>query len=113
MGHSDCIFCQIINHKLPSEVVFESDVLLAIKDINPIAPVHILIIPKQHIPSILEADNPGLLADIQLLAATLARQLHLDAHGFRVVNNCGEWGGQTVSHLHYHLLGGKILGSMG
>jgi histidine triad (HIT) family protein len=111
---NDCLFCKIINGEIPSEKVYEDREILAFKDINPLAPVHILIIPKKHIDGAdaLEADNAELAGKLILLAKNLAFQLRLEK-GWRVVTNVGEDGGQTVRHLHFHLLGGAKLGKMG
>lgn len=108
----DCIFCKIANKEFPTEFVYETEDLVAFKDISPQAPVHILIIPKKHISSLLEADesNVDIFGKIQLAAAKIARKLGIAQEGFRLVSNCGEHGGQTVHHLHYHLLGGKFMG---
>ncbi|MGI6452990.1 MAG: histidine triad nucleotide-binding protein [Syntrophomonadaceae bacterium] len=107
----DCIFCKIINKEIPSTIVFENDRILAIKDINPAAPVHILLIPKNHIDSLdsVSDQDIDLLGNIQVAAAQLAKELDISNQGYRLVNNCGEWGGQTVSHIHYHLIGGRKL----
>ncbi len=112
MTVSDCLFCRIAGKEIPSRIIFEDDTLVATEDINPAAPVHILIIPKEHVTSldqITESDQ-SLLGHIQLTASALARQLNLADNGYRLVNNCGEWGGQEVMHLHYHLLGGRPMG---
>ena len=95
----DCIFCKIVSGEIPSEKVYESDKVIAFKDINPMAPVHILIIPKEHIGGVdeLNESNAGIVKDIML------------DNGWRIVSNVGEDGGQTVRHLHFHLLGGKKL----
>jgi histidine triad (HIT) family protein len=108
----DCLFCKIVNQEIPAEIVFEDDNILAIKDINPAAPVHLLIIPKIHIPSLNEVSNENveILGLVQLLASRLAHDLGISEQGYRLVNNCGEWGGQAIFHLHYHLLGGKQMG---
>lgn len=106
----DCIFCKIISGEIPSEKVFESDKVIAFKDINPMAPVHILIIPKEHIEGAdkLDESNVSVAKDIMLVAKHLAKSFNLD-NGWRLVSNVGEDGGQTVRHLHFHLLGGKKL----
>jgi len=108
----DCLFCKIVKKEIPAKVVFEDETLIAIEDINPAAPVHVLIMPKDHIASLAEIkkDDETLLGNIQIVAAHLARELKLNDQGYRLVNNCGEWGGQTVMHLHYHLLGGRHFG---
>lgn len=109
---SDCVFCKILNKELPSEVVFEDDQVLAIKDINPLAPVHLLLISKKHIASLNEAlpEDEGLMGHILMLAQKLAREFGIAESGYRVVTNIGEEGGQAVKHLHFHVLGGKMLG---
>ncbi|KUG04301.1 hit family hydrolase [hydrocarbon metagenome] len=106
---NDCIFCKIIAGEIPSKIVFQDDLLIAIEDINPTAPVHILIIPREHIVSLNEVNHSQseILAHIQIKAAVIAREMNIDQNGYRLVNNCGEWGGQTVMHLHYHLIGGR------
>lgn len=106
----DCVFCKIISGEIPSEKVYESENVVAFKDINPMAPVHILIIPKVHIEgaNALDADNVGIVSEIMLAARQLAESFNLD-NGWRLVTNVGEDGGQTVKHLHFHLLGGKKL----
>lgn len=108
---SDCIFCKIVNGEIPSSKLYEDDKVLAFKDINPEAPIHILVIPKQHIQSILELDssNISIVVDIFEAINKIAKQLGIDRDGFRVVTNVGVNGGQAVSHLHYHVLGGRNL----
>lgn len=107
---SDCLFCKIVDGTIPSKKVYEDDTLLAFYDVSPIAPVHILIIPKQHISSLndLSSENSQIVAKIFELIPRLAEQLGLQ-NGYRVVSNYGNDGGQTVMHLHFHLLGGKPL----
>lgn len=106
----NCLFCKIIKGEIPSEKVYEDDEILAFKDINPMAPVHILIIPKIHIDGAdkLNAENSAVVGKIFAVASKLADEYHLD-NGFRIVTNVGEDGGQTVRHLHFHLLGGAKL----
>lgn len=108
---NDCIFCKIAKGEIPSEFIYEDDKICAFKDINPIAPVHVLIIPKAHIASALELneDNAEVVAHIFAKAGEIAKIMGVDETGFRLVNNCGADGGQTVMHLHFHLLGGKEL----
>jgi len=105
----DCIFCKIASGEISSDIVFEDDKLIAFRDLNPQAPVHILIIPKQHFDNILSMDSlhAGLLGHIYVTAADIARQEKIAAEGFRLVVNCNEFGGQSVPHLHVHLLGGR------
>ena len=107
---SDCIFCKILSGEIPSSKVYEDEKVLAFKDINPMAPVHILIIPKEHIEGVdmLTEENAPVVGHIMLVAKRLAEEYHLD-NGYRIVSNVGEHGGQTVRHLHFHLLGGKKL----
>ena len=107
----DCIFCRIIKGEIPSTKVYEDETVYAFKDINPMAPVHVLIIPKVHIASINEvtAENRAVIAHIYEIAAKLAKELGISESGYRVVSNCGADAGQTVFHLHFHLLGGTKL----
>ncbi len=107
----DCLFCKIINGEIPSNKVYEDDQVFAFRDIEPQAPTHILIIPKQHIKSAAEIDesNSAVVAHIFEVAAKIAKQEGLD-DGFRIVNNCGDLAGQTVKHLHFHLMGGREFG---
>ena len=107
----DCIFCKIIKGEIPSEKVYESENVIAFKDINPMAPVHILIIPKEHIASCAEITegNSAVVAHIFEVAAKLGKELGLE-NGYRIVNNCGADGGQTVHHLHFHFMGGRQFG---
>lgn len=106
----DCIFCKIIAGEIPSNKVYEDDEILAFRDINPQAPVHILVIPKKHIGGVHELNktNSEVVAGIFVKIAEIAKQEGLD-NGYRVVSNVGENGGQTVPHLHFHILGGKKL----
>ncbi len=107
---ADCIFCKIIAGEIPSTKVYEDDVCLAFRDIAPQAPTHILVIPKQHIASVAEitAENSGVVAHIFEKIAEIAKAEGLD-EGYRVVSNCGDAAGQTVHHLHFHILGGNAL----
>ena len=109
---SDCIFCKIAAKELPSETVYEDDQVLAIKDINPLAPVHLLLITKKHITSLNEvsSEDEGLMGHILMLAQKLAQEFGVAESGYRVVTNIGKEGGQAVPHLHFHVLGGKPLG---
>ena len=108
---SDCLFCKIVAGEIPSTKVYEDDQILAFRDIEPQAPVHILIVPKNHIPSVdgVNAENSAVVAHIFEVIPKIAAAEKLTG-GYRVVSNCGEDGGQTVKHLHFHLLGGKKLG---
>jgi len=105
---TECLFCKIISKEISSSIVFEDDEILAINDINPQAPVHILLIPRKHLANLEDAreSDQGLLGNIQLRAREIARQVGLDGN-YRLMTNCGEKAGQRVFHLHYHLMGGK------
>ncbi|MCD8026066.1 MAG: histidine triad nucleotide-binding protein [Clostridiales bacterium] len=107
---SDCVFCKIIDGSIPSKKVYEDDKIIAIYDLDPQAPVHVLFMPKEHIccANALNEDNCGIVGHIFSKIPEVAKELKLD-NGYRIVNNCGEDGGQTVKHLHFHLLGGKKL----
>ncbi len=107
----DCIFCKIAAGEIPSNKAYEDDTVLAFYDLEPQAPVHILIIPKQHITSVADVngENSGVVAHIFEVAAALAKELKLD-DGFRIVTNTGEAAGQSVKHLHFHLMGGREFG---
>ncbi len=109
----NCIFCKIINKELPSTIVYEDDRVLAFNDINPEAPVHVLIVPKQHIESVndLNDENINYIIDIHRAAKIIAEKLGISESGFRLINNCGPDAGQTVFHIHYHLVGGRTLGT--
>ena len=106
----NCIFCKIANGEIPSKKAYEDDQILAFYDLDPQAPVHILLIPKNHISSAneLTEENSKVVSHIFVVAAKLAKELGLEK-GYRIVNNCGEDGGQTVQHLHFHLLGGRSM----
>lgn len=109
----DCIFCKIIKKEIPSSIVYEDDEILAFRDINPVAPVHILVIPKKHFKTVMEIQEKDkeLIGKIYLVINNLAKEENIDSLGFRIVVNCGEDGGQEVNHLHFHLIGGKKLGT--
>ncbi|MDD6175949.1 MAG: histidine triad nucleotide-binding protein [Firmicutes bacterium] len=104
----DCIFCKIANGEIPSRKAYEDDTVLAFYDLDPQAPTHVLIIPKQHIQSVAQItpENSAVAAHILEVAAKLSAELGLK-DGFRIVSNCGEAAGQSVPHLHFHLLGGR------
>ncbi|MBE3596333.1 MAG: histidine triad nucleotide-binding protein [Hydrogenibacillus sp.] len=111
MHEENCIFCKIIRGELPSQKVHEDEETLAFHDINPIAPVHVLVVPKRHIASVLElteTDAP-LIGRIHRTIQRVAKELGVDESGFRVVTNTGAHGQQTVFHLHYHVIGGRQL----
>ena len=105
----NCLFCKIIDKSISSEIVYENDSVLAFNDINPQAPIHILIIPKIHIATLndLNEDHERLLGELVLTAGALAKQLGISEAGYRTNFNCNEAGGQTVYHMHLHLLGGR------
>lgn len=107
---SSCLFCKIIAGEIPSAKVYEDETVLAFRDIAPQAPTHILVIPKTHISSVaaVTAENSQVVAHIFEVIAKIAREENLE-NGYRVVSNCGADAGQTVEHLHFHILGGKPL----
>ena len=109
----DCIFCKIIQKEIPSDIVYEDYEILAFKDIHPMAPIHVLVIPKKHIDSInqLSKDDELLVGKIYIVIQKIAKEMQIAEDGYRVIVNCGENGGQEVKHLHFHLLGGKKLGT--
>lgn len=110
---SDCIFCKIINKELPSTIVYEDEQILAFKDINPVTPVHILVIPKKHISNLneVEPEDEATIGKIYTVIKQIARKEGIAEKGYRIIVNCGEDGGQEVGHLHFHILGGKKLGT--
>ncbi|MDD4565828.1 MAG: histidine triad nucleotide-binding protein [Eubacteriales bacterium] len=103
---ADCIFCMIAEKNIPSKVVYEDDRILVFHDLEPQSPVHVLMIPKKHISSLddLQTEDAELLGHLMLKVKDIAKELGLE-NGYRLVNNCGEDGMQTVKHLHFHLLG--------
>lgn len=106
-----CIFCKIVNGEIPSKKIYEDEKVYAFHDINPESPVHFLVIPKDHIASANEINekNSGVISHIFLVINKLVRELGIDEDGYRIVNNCGKLGGQTVEHIHFHVLGGREL----
>ena len=108
---NDCLFCKIIAGDIPSSKVYEDDAVYAFNDISPEAPVHVLIVPKKHISSAndLTEENADVVAKIFVAAKKIAEELNVGESGYRIVNNCGDDGGQTVKHLHFHRLGGRSL----
>ena len=110
---NDCLFCKIINKEIPSTVVYEDDEILAFRDIHPVTPVHVLVIPKKHITSLvdLKQEDEAIIGRIYTVINEIAKKEGILDKGFRVIVNCGEDGGQEVKHLHFHLLGGKKLGT--
>ena len=107
---SNCLFCKIVEGSIPSTKVYEDEMILAFRDIAPQAPTHILVIPKAHIPSVngITAENSQVVAHIFEVIPQIAAAEKLEG-GYRVVSNCGPDAGQTVHHLHFHILGGKVL----
>ena len=106
----DCIFCKIANKQIPASLIYEDDKIVIFKDLNPIAPIHYLAIPKEHIKSANEisSENSKLIAYIFEVIAKKSIDFGLEK-GYRIINNCGDFGGQTVHHIHFHILGGKNL----
>jgi histidine triad (HIT) family protein len=104
----DCIFCKIINKEIPSDILYEDDKVVVFKDLNPQAPVHLLIVPKEHIESneYINDDNSDIVGHVFAVANKISKENSLEK-GYRIVNNCKEYGGQTVNHIHFHLLGGR------
>lgn len=107
----NCIFCKIINGDIPSNKIYEDDKVYAFNDINPEAPIHFLVIPKEHIESAnaINENNADIVAHIFKVINKLVIELGVAEKGYRIVNNCGEDGGQTVKHLHFHVLAGRSL----
>ena len=110
---ADCIFCRIVDREAPADVVHESDTILAFRDVNPTAPTHILLIPKEHIPSLREVtpEHAEMLVELTRVAADLAKAEGIDEKGWRFLTNVGRDALQSVDHLHFHLIGGR--GPMG
>lgn len=108
----DCIFCKIIKGEIPSDKVYEDDEILAFKDIQPAAPIHVLVIPKKHITNLMEISETDseLMGKIVVAMQKVAKQLGVDEKGFRIISNCGPDSGQEVMHLHFHLLAGRTMG---
>ena len=106
---ADCIFCRMARKEIKTDIVYEDDEILAFRDINPQAPTHILIIPREHIPTVLDIKEKeaALMGRLYMVAAELARKEKIDENGFRLVVNCNRDAGQAVFHLHLHLLGGR------
>lgn len=108
------IFTKIINREIPSDIVFENDKVIAFKDINPQAPIHILIVPKKEIATIndIKPEDKELIGEVYLAIGKIAQELGIAEEGYRVIANCNEYGGQEVFHIHFHLLGGEKLGAL-
>lgn len=111
----NCLFCKIVSGKIPSAIVYEDEDILCFNDINPTAPVHILIIPKKHLAGIndITQDDASLIGRMFAVIKTLAAQYGVSDSGYRVITNCGPDSGQEVAHLHFHLIGGRALGKLG
>lgn len=109
MSSGDCLFCKFVSGAIPADIVYETDDVLAFRDINPQAPTHILIIPRKHIPTInkLDDSDTGLVGLLFAAARDIAKDEGVAEHGYRVTMNCNKGAGQTVFHLHLHLLGGR------
>jgi len=108
---SECIFCKIVNKEIAAEIVYEDDKVIAFKDTKPVAPVHLLIIPKKHIPSVnhLSLGDRELIGELFLVAQKMARAKGVAKTGYRLIFNIGKDAGQTIDHLHLHLIGGRKL----
>jgi histidine triad (HIT) family protein len=108
---SDCLFCKIVNRQIPASIVYEDDRVLAFNDINPQGPTHVLVIPKQHIPSLndLAPEHDAIIGELARRAAAIAKERGISAGGFRTVFNTNRDAGQTVFHIHLHLIGGRSL----
>ena len=108
---SDCLFCRIITREIPSSIVYEDEGLLAFTDINPQAPVHVLVVPKRHVATLndLAPADDGLVGELVRRAAAIAKEKGISAGGYRTVFNCNRDAGQTVFHLHLHVLGGRSM----
>lgn len=107
----ECLFCKIINKKIPAKIISETTDLIAIRDVNPQSPVHILIIPKRHISSLngIDKSDADIIADVHFLAKELAEKEKISEEGYRLVLNTNSGAGQSVFHIHWHLLGGRIM----
>lgn len=112
MANDDCLFCRILNGDIPADVIYESDSAIAFRDINPKAPTHVLIIPRKHIATINDIGDADerLVGSLYSAAKQIAAQEGFSEEGYRAVMNCNEAAGQTVFHIHLHLLGGRALG---
>ena len=112
MANDKCLFCRIASGEIPAKKVYEDNDVVAFQDINPQAPTHVLVIPRKHIPSLddLSESDAAILGTTMVRLAQIARDTHVNADGYRVVVNKGEAAGQTVFHIHFHLLGGRNFG---
>jgi histidine triad (HIT) family protein len=107
---ADCLFCRIVRGEIPAKIVAETDDCIAFRDIDPKAPTHVLVIPRAHIAKIADVTDPAIIGKLSLLAADVAQREGLAERGWRAVINTGPDAGQTVFHLHLHMLGGRALG---
>lgn len=109
MGETNCVFCRIVRREVPAQIVYETSRILAFQDIQPVAPVHVLLIPREHIvdPSALTEDNAAVMGEMFIVARDVAAQLGVADTGYRLVMNKGRFGGQSVFHMHLHLLAGR------
>ncbi|OPX55466.1 histidine triad (HIT) family protein [Oceanospirillum multiglobuliferum] len=107
----DCLFCKLVAREIPADILYEDDQVIAFRDISPQAPTHVLIIPKRHISTLndLQEEDCALVGRLQFTAQKIAKTLGIAEEGYRVVMNCNEQGGQTVYHIHMHLLGGRSM----
>ena len=112
MTENDCLFCKIVAGEIPADIIFETETAIAFRDINPQAPTHVLIIPRRHIPTIndLQSGDEEIVGDLYMAAARIAADEGIAEDGYRVVMNCNEGAGQTVFHIHLHLVGGRPMG---
>lgn len=108
------IFTKIINREIPATIVYENDKVIAFKDINPVAPVHILVVPKKEIPTLndIKEEDKEYLFEMYLAIQNITKELNIAAEGYRIITNCNKFGGQEVYHLHFHILGGTKLGAL-
>ena len=106
---NDCIFCKIINKEIKSEIVYEDDIVVVFKDINPQAPLHLLIVPKKHLKNVneIETGDKGLIGHVFVVAKEIAKKFNVDKDGYRIVVNTGKLAGQAVFHIHFHFLAGR------
>ena len=108
----DCVFCKIIKREIPSDIVYEDERVIAFKDVNPVAPIHILVVPKKHIENLLQVseEDGDIISYIYKVINKIAIDNNFAQNGFRVIANCGKDSGQEVMHIHFHVLGGRKLG---
>ncbi len=106
---NDCLFCKIVNGEIPTDIIYKSSKVIAFMDINPVAPFHCLVVPKEHYKSILTIE-PDVMIEVTKAINNIAKENGIDETGFRVVNNCGKHGLQTVEHVHFHLMGKRQFG---